>query len=308
MRCTRSALLAIGAAVTLSSSPLSAQAFTAPQGLGSVTIAWQYVDNTGHRFSDGLLLRRGESVTTSLLLEADYGITDRLSATVGVPYVFAKYSGTMPPPSGLPVDKCACWHSGLQDFSLAARYRFGDETRAITPVVRYVRPSHDYQYNGEAVLGRRLEEVQVGLNAALRLQGFLEKVSVETGYAYSFVEKPIADVSIDRSNAFVDGGYALTSRLYVHATASWQETNGGLRIGSPTGDPFFPPGELNTPERFAQRDRLLATEYWQAGGGLAYSAGPVDLFVSVTKYISGRNAHDGQAYTAGMTWYFDLSR
>lgn len=97
MRCRRRSLLAIGAAMTLSSSPLFSQAFTAPQGLGSLTIAWQYVDNTGHRFSDGFLLRRGESVTTSLLLEADYGITDRLSATVGVPYVFAKYSGTLPP-------------------------------------------------------------------------------------------------------------------------------------------------------------------------------------------------------------------
>jgi hypothetical protein len=30
-----------------------AQAFTPPQGVGGVTLAWQYIDNLGHRFTDG---------------------------------------------------------------------------------------------------------------------------------------------------------------------------------------------------------------------------------------------------------------
>ncbi len=67
-------------------------------------------------------------------------------------------------------------------------------------------------------------------------------------------------------------------------------------------------GFLNTPARFAQRDRLIRTNYWQVGGGVSYSAGPVDLFASVTKYVWGRDAHNGQAYTVGSTWYFDLSQ
>jgi len=244
----------------------------------------------------------------SALFEVDYGITDRLSATAGIPYVFAKYTGAMPPPSGLLVDACGCWHSSFQDLSLAARYRFGDDTWAITPAVRYELPSYGYRYVGEAVVGRNLREAQVGVNAGLRLSGVLRKASMQTGYGYSFVEKPLRDISINRSDGFFDVGYALTNRLYIRGTAQWQQTHGGLRIGSPTGNPFFPPGELNTPERFAQRDRLLSTQYWHAGGGLAYSAGPVDLFVAITKYVSGKNTHNGQVYTVGSTWYFDRSK
>jgi hypothetical protein len=298
------ALFAIAAAA-LSPSPLRGQAFTAPQGLGAVTVAWQYVENTGHRFSDGFLRPAGESVTSSVLLEVDYGITDRLSATAGIPYVFAKYAGELPPPSRLPVDACRCWHSGFQDLSLAARYRFGDDTRALTPTVRYVLPSHDYSYEGEAVVGRNLQELQVGITGGMKLPHGL---GVQAGYTYAFVERPIRGISINRSNLFFGAGYAVTSRLYVHTSAIGNHTHGGLRIGSPTGKPFFPPGELNTPDRFAQRDRLLSTQYWQAGGGASYSFGSMDVFASFTKYIWGRNAHNGQAYTIGTTWYFDRSK
>ncbi|PYQ16220.1 MAG: hypothetical protein DMF80_05855 [Acidobacteria bacterium] len=300
--------VAIAAALASAPAPVAAQAFTPPRGLGAVTLAWQYVDNTGHRFSDGFLLARGQSVTQSALVELDYGVTDRLSATAGIPYVFARYTGAMPPPSGLPVDACGCWHSSFQDFSLAARYRLGHESWAVTPVVRYLRPSHDYAYKGEAVVGRNLQEAQVGVSAGARLTGLLPRASVQAGYTYSFVEKPLADVPIDRSIGFVQLGYAPTPRLYVSAVGNGQRTHGGLRVGSPTGHPFPVPGELNTAERFAQRDRLLRANYLQVGGGLAYAAGAVDVFASFAKYVWGRNAHNGQDYNVGATWYFRLSK
>jgi len=113
----------------------------------------------------------------SALFELDYGVTDRLSATFGVPYVWAKYTGALPAPSNLPVDNCQCWHSSLQDFSVAARYRFGDERWAVTPLVRYVQPSHDYRFKGEAVVGRNLREVQLGFAVGTRL-AFLPRASV----------------------------------------------------------------------------------------------------------------------------------
>ena len=293
-------------ALALAPSPVAAQAFTLPQGVGAVTLAWQYVDNTGHRLSDGFLVERGQSVTMSADFELDYGVTDRLSATFGIPYVFAKYTGGLPPPSNLPVDSCRCWHSTFQDFSLAARYHLGDDRWAVTPLVRYTRPSHDYRYQGEAVVGRDLQEGQIGFNLGARLVGFLPRASLQAGYTYAFVEK-VLKIPLNRSNAFIDLGYALTRRLYVHGNGLWQHTHGGLRFGSPTGNPFFPPGELNTPERFAQRDRLLRVNNWKVGGGLAYSASPVvDVFAAFTKFVSGTDSHNGQAYTVGATWYFGL--
>ena len=295
------------AAAASAPSPLAAQAFTLPQGVGAVTLAWQYVDNTGHRLSDGYLRVAGQSVTTSADFELDYGVTDRLSATFGIPYVFAKYTGSLPPPSHLPVDACQCWHSSFQDFSLAASYRLGDDPWAVTPVVRYVRPTHDYNFVGEAAVGRDLEEVQLGFGVSLRLVSFLPQASVQGGYTYSFVEK-VLDIPNDRNNAFVQLGYALSRRLFAYAGGTWQRTHGGLRIGSVTGHPFPLPGEFNTPERFAQRDRLTRSNYWHVGGGLSYSVGPVDVFAAFQKYVSGTDTHNGQAYTVGATWYFDLAK
>jgi hypothetical protein len=297
---------AVVAGVACTPASLAAQAFTAPQGVGAVTVASQIVDNTGHRLSDGFFLARGQSKTASALFEVEYGVTDRLSATFGLPYVFAKYTGTTPPISGLPIDTCRCWQSSFQDFSFSARYRSGTDVWAITPIARYGLPSHDYPYAGEAVVGKNLHEFQIGLNAGLRLADLLPKATLQAGYTYAFVERAIPDVDLDRSNGYLDFGYALTRRVYVRGNGVWQRTHGGLRFGSPTGNPFFPPGELNTPERYSQRDRLLRVNYWQAGGGVSYSLGPIDVFASYLKYIWGHDAHNGQAYTFGTSWYFDL--
>jgi hypothetical protein len=298
------ALFAI-AAMLLWPPHLSAQAFTAPQGLGSFTLAWQYVDNTGHRFTDGFLRSLGQSVTTSLLFEGEYAITDRLSVTASIPYVFARYTGGLPPFSNLEIDSCRCWHSTFQDVTLAARYRFGDERRAITPVLRTSFPSHDYRFAGEAVVGRKLRETQAGVYTGFRL---LEKTSLQAGYTYAFVQRAIPEIGMNRSNFFADAGYTVNDRLFVHVSAIGQRTHGGLRVGSPTGNPFFPPGEVNTPERYAQRDRLQKSQYWHGEAGAAYSFGSMDVFVAYTKYIWGRDTHNGQAYTVGATWYFDRSK
>ena len=300
---------AVVAALALLWSPLlRAQAFTLPQGVGSATFAYQYVDNTGHRLSDGFLRRMGQSVTQSAVFEAEYGITDRFSAGFGVPYVSAKYTGTLPPPSNLPVDACKCWHSGWQDFALSARYRLGTENFALTPRASYIFPSHDYRFQGEAVIGRDLQEFQLGASVGARLPGALSKGSVGATYTYSFVEKPV-DVDIDRSNLVFDLGYAATRRLFVRAGASWENTPHGLRIGSVTGRPFPLPGDYRgRPDLFAQRDRIGRVRYLQVGAGLSYDVGPADVFASISSYVWGRDAHDGEVYTVGATWYFDFSK
>jgi hypothetical protein len=300
---------AIVSALVSAPSRVAAQAGTLPQGVAAVTLAWQYIDNTGHRPSDGTLFEVGQSISTGVLFEIDYGVTDRLSATVGIPYIFAKYTDGAPPPfiPYLPVDTCHCWHSSFQDISLTARYRLGDDPWAVTPLVRYVQPSHNYDYRGEAVVGRDLRELQAGVNASVRLVNLLPRAGLQAGYTYSSVQR-ILDVRNDRSNVFVSIGYAVTSRLFVHADANWQRTHGGLRFGSPSGVPCVSPCDVNTPELLHEHDRMLRDNFWHAGGGLSYSFGPFDLFASISKYVSGTNTHNGQAYTAGMTWYFNLSK
>ncbi len=303
--------LPIAMALAFVPAPVAAQAFTLPRGVGSLTFALQYYDDTGRRFSDGTRMSVGPTETVTVLLEADYGVTDRLSATLGLPYIFARWQGGPPPPF-LPYDyaandECRCWHSTFQDFSLAARYRLGDDPWAVTPLVRLVEPTHDYPYQGEAVVGFDRREVAVGVNTSVRLAGLLPRASLQAGYTYSFVEQFLG-IPNDRSNGTVEIGYAVTRRLYLRATGIWQKTHGGLRLGSPSGDPFPFPGDVNTPDRLNEFHRLFRNDYWQVGGGLSYSVGPFDVFASFTKYVRGTDTHDGQAYTVGATWYFGGTR
>lgn len=300
---TRAALAAL---LLFLPAPLLAQPFTPPAQVGSVTIVWQWVDNTGHFLGDGFLLERGPSVTTSALVEVEYGVTDRFAASVGVPYVFARYTGDLPPLSQLPRDSCRCWNSSFQDFSFGARYRFGDQFLALTPQIKYGAPTHAYPYEGEAVVGSNLRQLLLGLHGGARLTSVLPRAAVQVGYSYSIVEQPLDDVSMNRSNGYFDLGYPLTRQIFVRGGATWQYTHGGLTAGGPTTIPF--PGELNTPERYAQRDRVLSTKYWHVSGGMAYSFGTVDVFGSIEKYVWGRDTHNGIAYSLGASWYFDLSR
>ncbi len=277
----------------------AAQAFTPPPRVGSVTVAWQWVDNTGHILSDGTFFPRGQSVTSSVLAEVDYGITERLAATVAVPFVFARYTGQLPPFSGLERDACRCWQQSFQDFSFAGRYRLGDDFWAVTPQVRVVIPSHDYPYRGEAVVGPNLNQVLLSISGAWRLAPALPKASIQAGYTFALVEKVVEDLRANRSNLFTSFGYGLTRSLYVHGGALFQKTHGGLTA--------FELG-VAQPDQRAQGDRLLKMRYWHLTGGLSYSAGFADLFFSVEPYVWGRDTHDGIAYTVGSTWYFDFSR
>lgn len=292
--------LPFACAISLLLSPAiaSAQAFTPPAQVGSVTVSWQWVDNTGHILTDGTAVPRGQSVTTSVLAEVDYGVTERFAATVGVPYIFARYTGALPTISGLARDECRCWNSTVQDLSIAGRYRLGDEFWAVTPAVRLVIPSHDYPYQGEAVAGPNLRQLMLGVTGSWRLVA-LPKASLQAAYTYTLVEKPLPDFNANRSNVSGSVGYSITRSLFVHGGALYQKMHGGLTAREILTAP---------PEQRAQSDRLLKMRYWHVIGGLSYSAGFADLFVSLEPYVWGRDTHDGVAYTVGATWYFDFSR
>ena len=291
-------LLAQAIAVLLVPASAGAQAFTPPPRVGSVTLGWQWVDNTGHILTDGTLFPRGQSVTTSLMVEVDYGVTERFAATVAVPFVFARYTGDLPPFSGLERDACRCWNQSFQDLSIAGRYRFGDEFWAITPQVRFVLPTHDYPYRGEAVVGPNLQQLLLGIGAAWRLAPVLPKASIQAGYTFALTET-VEDVRPNRSNLTTSFGYALTRSLFVHGGALFQKTHGGITAFGLAVAP---------PEQAAQADRLLKMRFWHMTGGVSYSTRFADLFFSVEPYVWGRDTHDGIAYTVGSTWYFDFSR
>jgi hypothetical protein len=292
----------------------AAQAWVPGAGVGSVTLSYQRITNTGHHRSNGFLAEVGPSLNMALYLEAEYAVTDRLSLSAGLPYVFAKYTAPRPPPPPIPIlpwDQCHCWQSGWQDWGFTARYNVVTADHGafvVTPFLSVGLPSHDYEFRGEAVLGRRLKEVRIAMDAGLRLDRISRNLSVQGRYSYAFVERVIG-IPNNRSNVNLEGAYLLLKgKLATRGFASWQRTHGGLLFGSPEPATLVFPGEVNTPERVFQHDRIMRDNYFHAGGGVSYSFPHWDVFASYNAFVSGTDTHAGRALTLGVSWPFELSR
>jgi hypothetical protein len=287
------------------------QAWVLPRGEGVVSFTYQRIDNTGHRRTNGFLVPRGRSLNLSLYLEAEYALTNRLSVTAGLPYVFAKYTDSNPPAPPipfLPEDACRCWQTGWQDFGMTARYNLaggGSGAFALTPSVSLGAPSHDYKFRGEAVLGRNLREARIAIDVGRRLKELSSSLSVLGGYSYAFVER-VMGISSNRSNARVQAAYVIKRKVQVHSQISWQRTHGGLRFGSPNSTDLPFPGEVNTPDLLYQHDRVMRDNYWHAGGGLAYSFPQFDVFATYVAFAGGTDTHAGRALTIGFAVPFRL--
>jgi hypothetical protein len=289
-----------------------AQAWIPPRGFGSVSLSYQRISNTGHKRSNGFLVEAGQSLNMGLYLEAEYSLTDRLSLAAGLPYVFGKSTTVNPPPPPIPYfpwDQCHCWQSGWQDVGFTARYNLvhaANGAFSVTPSASVGVPSHNYEFRGESALGRHLKEVRIGVDAGQRLDVISPNLFVEGRYSYAFVERVI-DIPNNRSNASVEGTYLLLKRkLAARGLASWQRTHGGLLFGSPPPASLQFPGEVNTPERLLEHDRILRDNYFHAGGGLSYSFPRMDVFVSYIAFISGTDTHAGRALTLGVSWPFEF--
>ena len=289
-----------------------AQAWIPPRGFGSVSLSYQRISNTGHKRSNGFLVEAGQSLNMGLYLEGEYSLTDRLSLAAGLPYVFGKSTTVNPPPPPIPYfpwDQCHCWQSGWQDVGFSARYNLvhaANGAFSLTPSASVGVPSHSYEFRGESALGRHLKEVRIGVDAGQRLDVISPNLFVEGRYSYAFVERVI-DIPNNRSNASVEGTYLLLKRkLAARGIASWQRTHGGLLFGSPPPASLQFPGEVNTPERLLEHDRILRDNYFHAGGGLSYSFPRMDVFVSYIAFVSGTDTHAGRALTLGVSWPFEF--
>ena len=269
-----------------------AQAWVPPAGIGIVSVVYQDIDNTSHRLHDGSSLDGYDSLSRGLMVSLDYAVTDRLSFTVGFPYVAAKYTGPEPSLFGLRIDECLCWNHGWQDVAATVRYNVRNDAFALTPSVSFGVPSHDYPAVGEAAVGRNLNEVRFGIDAGRRLDAISDKLSLSGSYSYAMVEQ-VGDISNSRSNFGLQVAFLATRKVQTNATFMWQRSHGGLRSTE---------FDENT---FLLSDRLLKDNYFHIGGGVAYSLARFDVFVSYTHYTTGTDTHEGRAITAGVSVPFE---
>lgn len=270
-----------------------AQAWVPPARVGVVSIVYQDIDNTTHRLTDGTPLDGYDSVSRGVFVNLDYGVTDRFSFSIGVPYIAAKYLGPEPSFFGLPIDDCGCWNHGFQDVSVTVRYNLTNGAFALTPSLSFGVPTHDYEYFGEAVLGRNLNEVRFALDAGRRLDAISPRLWVSGRYSYAVVER-VLDLPNNRSNTALEAGFLVTRRLATRASFSWQSSHGGLRST-----------EFVTDDQWQQFDRLLRDNSFHVAGGASYSLPRFDVFGSFVHYAGGTDTHGGRAITAGISVPFE---
>jgi hypothetical protein len=270
-----------------------AQAWVPPARIGLVSVVYQTINNTNHRLTDGSLYDGYDSVSRGVLFGIHYAFTDPGSVSVAVPYLGSKYTGPEPSFFGLAVDDCFCWNHGWQDFGFTARYNLANAAFALTPSVSVGVPTHNYDYFGEAVLGRNLNEIRIQVDAGQRLDAISDRLSVSGRYSYAIVEE-VLDLPNNRSNVAIDADFLATRKLVTRAGVSWQRSHGGLRSN-----------EVVTEEQYSQYDRLIKDNNFHITGGVSYSLPKVDVFASYVHYAAGTDTHVGHAVTAGLSIPFE---
>ena len=129
------------------------------------------------------------STTHELTLAAEYVPIEHLSVGVGLPLVLIEYTGqknaASAHPGGGRYDD-GNLHTTLTDLRAGARYQLLEDPLALSPHVALSIPVANYETVGNAVAGRHLKALHLGL-AAGRVFG--ESTYAHALYEFSLVEK-----------------------------------------------------------------------------------------------------------------------
>ena len=287
---------------------LRAQAWLPPQGEGVVSFVFQDQYFKYHMLPT-TRVDLGPTRSRSMLVDVTYGVTDKVSVSVGLPWMATKYSGRSPHPlqdfSGpTPLDN-GNWHSTTQDFRFDLRYNVTRNLLGkgivVTPYVGSILPSHDYPFFAHAGYGRQLKEVQVGV-AAAKLFEEAGHLLVQGRYGYGFTEK-VLDISHNRSVASLEVGYFVTPRLRLMALSSGQRTHGGIDL-TPNARAVLPA------EQFLHHDQITRDIGLSVGAGASFSLTQTfDVYGSWLRTVTQRNGHLlDRGVTVGLSWSFSTRR
>src|ERR1700752_792356 len=72
------------------------QAWIPPKGMAAISINYQYFQVDNHVFSTGIRLDRGQIFANTIIADFNYSFTDKFAASVNLPFINSKYSGTFP--------------------------------------------------------------------------------------------------------------------------------------------------------------------------------------------------------------------
>ena len=289
-------LLVLLAAVTFGATVVLGQAWVPPKGEGETALSYQNLFNQYHFNSDGTRHDYGQVRAFRVIEEIDYGVTDKFAVNVSLPYGFGKYHGRYP--HQLPIDS-GDYHGALQDFRAGFRYNVVKRPVQFTPFMAIVFPSHHYEHFGHSAVGIDMWEVQMGMSLGRSLAPVLPRGYFQLSYGYSIVQR-VLRMRPNRSRMDTEFGYFLTRRLSLQAIAASQIVHNGLDF------PQDFPVRLPTNVTWRHHDQILAINFLNMGGGIAYSVTRKwQVYSSLLTSVWGQNGHALKTgFSVGMSWTF----
>jgi hypothetical protein len=230
------------------------------RGWFSTTLQYGTIhERTAPSIAGGGLEEFGKITLRSVLLELDYGLSDRLAVNVLLPYRSNRYEGDFPhDPRLLENDHGqrflddGHYHSEWADWGVGLRYQALLEPLVITPFVSFYAPTHEYPYYTETQAGSLQWRLDLGLNAGDRFGR--SNVYWEAGYAYSYMEatKPegFPERRVNHGTLHVELGWLATPELTARTVVTYLHTYNGLTFTDDFNPPF-------TDDLFYYHDRLF---------------------------------------------------
>jgi hypothetical protein len=284
------ASLALLAGFGLARDALAQNTVTVPgKGHGDVAIALQNLFIEEHTISDGTRNKVGTITTNSAFLNFDYGLTDRLAVTVGIPFKSSKYVGPRPHnPANLYDDHGQYFiddgdfHAGWQDLSVSLRYAWVRKKWMVTPYITTGTPLRDYTTFGHAAVGTGQWRVEAGVSAGRQFSGVFRNLYFVGGIGYAWMQ-PV-DRTVNHATLSAELGWFISPTLSVHANLSRQKTFNGFE---------FPQDFPNQKDdHYFYHDMNLRNDYLNAGIGIDWQATDRDrLFLNQGGTLYGDNTH-----------------
>lgn len=268
------------------------QAWLPEKGHGAFSVGYQDLHIAYHTDSHGNKLVPGTIDDRSLFLNLDYGLTDKLALSVGLPYKSNRFVG---PGTHNPCRRFVdChgqhniddqhYHGSWGNWDLGLRYQWRSEPWAITPYISYGVPSHDYTTFAHAAVGTGQRRLELGVNVGHRFAAPLQNLYFQASYGYSFMQV-FDHRHVNHSTLNLELGYYFTPRLTARLLMVGQKTHNGLNFPQD-----YPRGQ--TDEHFFAHDENLRDDYVNIIGGVNYQLNDhFALFGSYGHTIWGENTH-----------------
>ncbi len=251
-----------------------AQALVPGKGHGEVSVS--YYDAATDRLQLTLDSSEPDHLITehALILDFDYGLSDRWAINISLPYISKRHRGADPhnpltdldDPHGEHLIDDGNFHSGYQDWGLDLRYQWLDGPWVVTPFIGFGTPSHNYVTYAHSALGNHQNQLRFGVNVQKRMPPPWQNLYFEGQYKYAY-EQNRSIRRVNNGTLTLTMGYLFSPDISAHASLVGFQTYHGYDF------PTYATLTNFRDDVWFHHDELLAQKSVIANVGMDYRLG-----------------------------------